>query len=209
MSPQINVSVKSRVAKNDTGNAATGRPRDPKVHNDILKAASAILLEEGFRALTMERLAARAGVGKTTVYRRWSSLSELVVDLLDEANSAWPMPQQECDSIEDDLRTLYRNWIAGMNGPGKIIPMLIAEGVGNSELADLLHERFFLPRRKLAMARIERAKQRKEIPATIDSRTIIDLLMGRMWYRHLITGDKVRLEDEDKVVLILLRGMLR
>jgi len=155
----------------------------------------------------MERLAARAGVGKTTVYRRWPSLSELVVDLLDEANTAWPMPQKECESIEEDLRTLYRNWIAGMNGAGKIIPVLIAEGVQKSELADLLHERFFLPRRRLAMARIERAKQRKEVPASIDTRTIIDLLMGRMWYRHLITGDKVRLEDEDKVVAVLLKGM--
>ncbi|MBY0381611.1 MAG: TetR/AcrR family transcriptional regulator [Xanthobacteraceae bacterium] len=172
-----------------------------------MKAASAILLEEGFRSLTMERLAARAGVGKTTVYRRWSSLSELVVDLLDEANNAWPMPQKECDSIEEDLRTLYRNWISGMNGPGKIIPMLIAESVQNEELASLLHKRFFLPRRHLAIARIERAKQRMEVPATIDSRTVIDLLMGRMWYRHLITGAKVRLEDEDKVVSVLLGGI--
>ncbi len=207
MGPQTNISAKSRTAKKGAKQLASGRPRDPKVHSDILKAAGTILLEEGFRALTMERLATRAGVGKTSVYRRWSSLSELVADLLEEANNAWPMPQNECDSIEDDLRTLYRNWIAGMNGAGRIIPVLIAEGVQNPELADLLHERFFLPRRRLAMARIERAKQRKEVPSTIDTRTIIDLLMGRMWYRHLITGDKVRLEDEDKVISVLLKGM--
>ncbi len=160
-----------------------------------------------FRALTMEGVAARAGVGKTTVYRRWSSLFELVSDLLDEANSAWPMPQNECTGISDDLRTLYRNWVVGMSGAGKVIPVLIAESVQNAELAKVLHERFFLPRRRLRDCRIERAKERKEIPAHVDARTVIDLLVGRMWYRQLITGDKIRLEDEDKVISILLSGV--
>ncbi|RTL51810.1 MAG: TetR/AcrR family transcriptional regulator [Bradyrhizobiaceae bacterium] len=207
MRSQTNLPSRSGTLKSGTRNPTPGRPRDPKVHAEILKAASAILLEEGFRALTMERLAARAGVGKTSVYRRWSSLSDLVTDLLEEANNAWPMPQKQCDTIEEDLRTLYRNWITGMYGAGKIIPVLIAESVQNQELAKLLHEKFFLPRRHLAMARIERAKQRKEVPASVDARTVVDLLMGRMWYRYLITGDKVRLEDEDKVVSILLKGV--
>lgn len=201
------VTTKPKPLKTQAKSPTGGRPRDPQVHSEILKAANAILLEAGFRALTMEGVAARAGVGKTTVYRRWSSLFELVSDLLDEANSAWPMPQNECTSISDDLRTLYRNWVTGMSGAGKVIPVLIAESVQNVELAKVLHERFFLPRRRLAIARIERAKERDEVPAHVDARTVIDLLMGRMWYRQLVTGDKIRLEDEDKVISILLSGV--
>jgi len=184
-----------------------GRPRNPETQNGILRAAEEILVEDGYRALTIEGLAARAGVGKTTIYRRWKSVSELVSDLLDAANNAWPMPQEKSDNITEDLRTLYRNWIAGMSGAGRIIPILIAEGVQNSELASLLHQRFILPRRRLAIAMIDRAKDRGEVSKSADSQSAIDMFMGRMWYRQLVTGERITVEDEDKVIGILLKGL--
>jgi AcrR family transcriptional regulator len=184
-----------------------GRPRKPETQNGILRAAADILVEEGYRALTMERLAARAGVGKTTVYRRWKSMAELVADLLDAANNAWPMPTEKSDSIAEDLRTLYRNWVAGISRGGKIIPMLIAEAVQNPDLASLLHERFILPRRRIAIAMVERAKERGEVSKSTDSQSAIDMLMGRMWYRQLVTGERISIEDENKVLSILLDGL--
>jgi AcrR family transcriptional regulator len=187
--------------------STAGRPRNPETQSDILRAARLILVEEGYRALTMERLAARAGVGKTTVYRRWKSMFELVSDVLDEANEAWPMPQTKSDSIAEDLRALYRNWISGMSGAGKIIPILIAEGVQNPDLANLLHQRFILPRRRLAIAMIDKAIERGEISKSSDSQTAIDMFMGRMWYRQLVTGEKIELKDEEKVISLLLSGL--
>jgi AcrR family transcriptional regulator len=184
-----------------------GRPRNPETQNGILRAAEQILVEEGYRALTIEGLAARAGVGKTTIYRRWKSVSELVSDLLDAANNAWPMPQEKSDNIAEDLRTLYRNWISGMSGAGRIIPILIAEGVQNSELASLLHQRFILPRRRLAIAMIDRAKDRGEVSKSADSQSAIDMFMGRMWYRQLVTGERITVDDEDKVISLLLKGI--
>ena len=188
----MSVIVKAKQAKSTRPRPLPGRPRNPETDSDILRAAGDILIEEGYRALTMERLAARAGVGKTTVYRRWKSMSELVSALLDAADEAWPMPQAEFANIREDLRTLYRNWISGMSGAGKIIPILIAEGVQNPELATILHERFVLPRRRLAIAMIDRAKKRGEVSKTADSETAIDLFMGRMWYRQLVTGADFR-----------------
>jgi AcrR family transcriptional regulator len=184
-----------------------GRPRNPETQSGILRAAEQILVEEGYRALTIEGLAARAGVGKTTIYRRWKSVAELVSDLLDAANSAWPMPQEKSDNVTEDLRTLYRNWIAGMSGAGRIIPILIAEGVQNSELASLLHQRFILPRRRLAIAMIDRAKDRGEVLKSADSQSAIDMFMGRMWYLQLVTGERITVDDEDKVIGILLKGL--
>jgi len=184
-----------------------GRPRNPETQNGILRAAEEILVEEGYRALTIERLAARAGVGKTTIYRRWKSVAEIASDLLDAANSAWPMPQVKSDTITEDLRILYRNWISGMSGAGRIIPILIAEGVQNSELASLLHQRFILPRRRLAIAMIDRAKDRGEVSKSADSQSAIDMFMGRMWYRQLVTGERITVDDEDKVIGILLNGL--
>ena len=199
--------VKAAPAKSSCSRSLPGRPRNPETDGDILRAAGAILIEEGYRALTMERLAARAGVGKTTVYRRWKSMSELVSALLDAANEAWPMPQAEFANIREDLRTLYRNWISGMSGAGKIIPILIAEGIQNAELATILHERFILPRRRLAIAMIDRAKKRGEVSKTTDSQTAIDLFMGRMWYRQLVTGERISIDDEEKVIGLLIEGL--
>jgi AcrR family transcriptional regulator len=186
---------------------SAGRPRNPKTQSDILSAAGLILVEEGYRALTMERLAARAGVGKTTVYRRWKSMSELVSDVLEEADNAWPMPQTRSENITDDLKALYRNWISGMSGAGKIIPILIAEGIQNADLANLLHQRFILPRRLLAIAMIDKAIERGEISKNADSATAIDMFMGRMWYRQLVTGERIKIDDEDKVIGLLLKGL--
>ncbi|HUN98738.1 MAG TPA: TetR/AcrR family transcriptional regulator [Bradyrhizobium sp.] len=205
----MSVIVTAKSVKSARPRPLPGRPRNPETDGDILRAAGDILIEDGYRALTMERLAARAGVGKTTVYRRWKSMSELVSALLDAADEAWPMPQAEFADIREDLRALYRNWIAGMSGAGKIIPVLIAEGVQNPELATILHERFILPRRRLAIAMIDRAKKRGEVSKSVDSQTAIDLFMGRMWYRQLVTGERISVEDEEKVIGVLIEGLRR
>ena len=203
----MRLSGKTKTLKVEEPRAVPGRPRNPETQNGILRAAEEILVVEGYRGLTIEGLAARAGVGKTTIYRRWKSVAEIVSDLLDAANSAWPMPQVHSDSITEDLRTLSRNWISGMSGAGRIIPILIAEGVQNPELAALLHKRFILPRRQLAIAMIDRAKERGEVSKSADSQSAIDMFMGRMWYRQLVTGERVTVEDEEKVISILLKGM--
>jgi AcrR family transcriptional regulator len=187
--------------------AIIGRPRNPETQNHILSAAANILVEEGFRSLTMEKVSVRAGVGKTTVYRRWKSVDDLVSDLLEQANQAWPMPQTDFKDITDALSQLYRNWICGMSGPGRIIPVLIAEGIQNPDLADLLHKRFVLPRRRLAIAIIEKAKMNGDVSSRVDSETAIDLFMGRMWYRQLVTGGSNTIEDEQKVISLLVKGL--
>jgi AcrR family transcriptional regulator len=207
MSEPMQVSPKAKKARVEDTRPVAGRPRNPETQKEILKAAGEILLAEGYRALTMERLASWAGVGKTTVYRRWKCMADLVSDLLDEANSAWPMPQMKSENITEDLRTLYRNWISGMSGGGRIIPVLIAESVQNAELASLLHQRFILPRRRLAIAMIDRAKERGEASKSVDSQSAIDMFMGRMWYRQLVTGERISVDDEDKVIAVLMKGL--
>ena len=132
---------------------------------------------------------------------------DLISDLLDEANEAWPMPAPEHGDIAESLRTLYRNWVTGMSGAGRIIPVLIAEAVQNEQLGKLLHERFVLPRRNLAIAMIEQAKERGQIRRDVDSQGAIDMFMGRMWYRRLVTGERVALEDEGTLVDLLLNGL--
>ncbi len=185
----------------------TGRPRRPETHAEILEAAQALLLEGGDVALSIEAVAVRAGVAKTTVYRRWPTRLALVAEVLAQANEGWPMPAPRGGSVHDDLLVLYRNWVAGIAGAGRVIPALIAAAIQNAELAELLQRSFVRPRRSLAIGIIESAVERGELPVGSDAATAIDMLMGRMWYRLLITGEGVRAEDETKVVDMLLDGL--
>ena len=101
--------------------AASGRPRNPKVQRNILDAARKLIIERGYAGLTIEGIAAQSGVGKTSIYRRWHSLFALVSDVLEDANSAWPVVPPTVGHITDDLANLYRNWTAGVSGPGRVL----------------------------------------------------------------------------------------
>jgi hypothetical protein len=90
-----------------------------------------------------------------------------------------------------------------------VIRLLIAGAIQDPELATLLHERFILPRRRLAVAIIDHAIERGELPDGADSETAIDMLMGRTWYRQLVTGARIRVADKSKVVNLLIDGLRR
>jgi AcrR family transcriptional regulator len=186
---------------------SSGRPRSPEIHQEILTAAEQLLLEGGYAALSIEAVALRAGVAKTTVYRRWPSRLAIVSEVLSDANKRWPMPAPQGGSAYDDLIILYRNWVAGMSGAGRVIPSLIAESIQNPKLAELLHAKFVRPRRALAIGIIESAVDRGELAKWTDAETAIDMFMGRMWYRLLVTGAAVRSDDGPRVVTLLLDGL--
>jgi AcrR family transcriptional regulator len=93
-----------------------GRPRDPSRDGVIRAAILSLLAEVGYGALTMDAVAAQAGVGKATIYRRWRTKEDLVVDTIAEVNRA-QMPVPDTGSLEDDLRAMLHAVVAGINGP--------------------------------------------------------------------------------------------
>ena len=93
-----------------------GRPRDPS-RDDVIRAAILRLLGEvGYGALTMDAVAAEAGVGKATIYRRWRTKQELVVDTVSEVNRAWTLTA-DTGSLEGDLRSLVHRMVDMMASP--------------------------------------------------------------------------------------------
>ena len=93
-----------------------GRPRDPSRDGAIRSAILAVLAESGYAGLTMDAVAASAGVGKATIYRRWRTKSDLVADAVAEL-SEMSMPVPDTGSLEGDLRELLRGLVAAVNGP--------------------------------------------------------------------------------------------
>ncbi len=113
---------------------ARGRPRSAEAHGAILGAAAALLAEGGFTQLTMEAVAARAGVSKATVYRRWGSKEELVLDLV--TSMPYPGEAPDTGSVEGDLLELTRiqiDRIADTPLP-RMMPRLMAETFEHPEL---------------------------------------------------------------------------
>ena len=170
----------------------------------MLDATARLLGEGGYAGLTMEKVAEVAGVARQTVYRRWPSKLALVIDLLREVSESAPLP--DTGSLQSDLRQLYRRYSKAIITPGgPIIPGLIAESLYNDELAGIVRS-YIMNRRRQAVALIEGAVLRGELPAGVRAELIIDMLSGFLWYRRLIARIPSNAQDEEAVVEMLIRG---
>jgi AcrR family transcriptional regulator len=96
--------------------ARGGRPRDPSRDGAIRAAILTVLADAGYAGLTMDAVAAEAGVGKATIYRRWRTKSDLVADAVRSLH-ADPDTTPDTGSLEEDLRILLRGLVAAVNGP--------------------------------------------------------------------------------------------
>src|SRR5918999_3120935 len=93
-----------------------GRPRDPSRDGVIRAAILRLLADVGYGALTMDAVASEAGVGKATIYRRWRTKQDLVVDTISDLNRAEATPP-DTGSLEGDLRAMMRSMVSVINGP--------------------------------------------------------------------------------------------
>jgi AcrR family transcriptional regulator len=186
-----------------------GRPRDPQADAAILDAAQAVLRDAGFGGFTVDAVAARAGVGKATIYRRWTSREDLLFDV---ARSIVE-PQQDPDSgsLRDDLVELFSTaYVAKARAlateRGDLMAAIVAEAAVNAELKRLLRE-FLDQRRELTRAIVERAVQRGELAIDIDRDLLIDLIAGPLFYRTTMSGRSVDEPIVATVVGIVLQGL--
>src|SRR5689334_5908035 len=110
-----------------------GRPRSEEAHGAILDAAIQLIREVGYDALTMDAIATRAGVGKATVYRRWSTKETLAAEAVERIMRAIPVP--DTGTVEGDLRRMMRNTLDMYRDPasGALLSGLVA-AMARSEL---------------------------------------------------------------------------
>ena len=163
-----------------------GRPRSEAARVAILRAAREQLAEHGLGGMTVENVAARAGVGKATIYRWWPSRGAVVLDALLEVVGA-AVPTVATGTAYAALRTQAHAAAAALDGPlGRIIAAVLAEAQTSSEFATELRERFFLPRRAEAKKIISRGQAGGEFQPNADADFIIDSLFGPMYYRLMV-----------------------
>jgi AcrR family transcriptional regulator len=163
--------------------AAGGRPRSPRIQAAILKAAVDLALESGFKALSMDAIAGRAGVGRMTIYRRWPNKAAIVMDAFVErvdANSLFLPAKNYEDSIRLQMRTMARLF---RGKDGALIRALLAEAQFDPELAAALRERWTMPRRRMAIAYFQEGQKKGFLRPDADPNAIIDILYAPIYYR--------------------------
>ncbi|MGH9547006.1 MAG: TetR/AcrR family transcriptional regulator [Terriglobales bacterium] len=160
-----------------------GRPRSERLQRAILKAAIDLVLKFGFPAVSLESIAARAGVGKTTIYRRWPNKAAVVMDafmLRVGSETLFPTVEKVTDSIRLQMRTMAK---AFRGKDGALVKALLAEAQFDPELATAFRERWTLPRRKMALGVFQEAVRQGVMRPDIDPEATIDLLYAPIYYR--------------------------
>jgi AcrR family transcriptional regulator len=168
------------------GESRRGRPRSEEADRAILSAATELLAERGLGGMSMEEVAARAGVSKATVYRRWPSRGALALDaFLAEFQEQQPLP--DTGTFRGDLLAALRGWIRTVTRTpaGRMLAGLVAEAQRDPALAVAWRERVIEPLRVRNTVLVRRAVRRGEIPADVDPDVLLDLVFGSAYHRLL------------------------
>ena len=185
---------------------APGRPRCPTTHQAILDAANNLLDEIGFTNMSLEGIAARAGVGKATIYRRWSNKASVVMDAF-LAATAKEIAFPNTRSAREDIRRQMRSVVKVLNGPrGRTIATLIGVVQSDNELAEAFRTRFVAVRRGEAKAVVQRGIANGEFKPDMDLESVLDCLYGPLYFRLLIGHEKASAKYADQLVDLVLRG---
>jgi AcrR family transcriptional regulator len=188
-----------------------GRPRDPSRDSVIRAAILRLLADVGYGALTMDAVASEAGVGKATIYRRWRTKQDLVVDTISDLNRA-EAEIPDTGSLEGDLRSMMRQMVAMITGPtGAATLSLLSTVPHQPALARAFQDGPLAVWRQSFESLWSRAEQRGEIPTSLAKSVIAEATSALLVQRWLLTGRPVdeAFADEvlDTVVLPLIRNL--
>ena len=181
--------------------------RTAKVRTAVLEATIAALVEEGYESLNVEAVAQRAGIHKTTVYRRWPSKAELVMDTLAE-RSAERVVVPDTGTFAGDLRALARAVVANIgSADGSVMTQnLVVVAASSDELAEEAHK-FWADRLELTSVIVDRAIERGEVDADVDAHLIVESLIGPLYVRLLLAGEPVDDHVADQVARMVAAGV--
>jgi len=183
-------------------------PRPARAEARILEATLAELASAGFAGVTVEGVAARACVGRATIYRHWSSRADLVIAAVRSIHVDVEPP--DTGTIRGDLlaqATVLTHSLAS-TPLGTILPALIEGGRRDPELA-ALYGRLVDERRAAFAPMVERAVARGELPDHVDRDLLLDVVVGPIFYRHLVRRTATTPEEVAVVVDAALAAVRR
>ena len=190
-----------------TGSAPRkGRPRSDRLQRAILDATRELLVSEGFAGLRLEHVAARAGVGKATIYRRWASKEELALAVLEELASPH-IVIAETGNTRQELLAATMNAMRAVNDTpfGPVIAALLSQIAMNPLLGDPFRATVVQGRRDEVRWAIWRGIRRGDLRADADVDVATELLVGPVYFRLMFGGELTR-DFAERVVDAVLAG---
>lgn len=195
--------------------SAMTRPvgRGRKLRAAVRAATLGLLTEEGYDAVTVERVARRAGVHKTSIYRHWTDREALVVDAVAELIAA-EIPVPDTGTIDGDLRALARGLVRWLASPaGRAVVAVMVVGAGRVPEIEQARRDFYDRRFREAAPVVTRAVNRGELPAETDPAGVLSALAAPVYFRLLLSGEPLDDETADRAAAIALAsaraGVLR
>ena len=183
-----------------------GRPRSQAAHSAILKAALHLVTKRGFRAVSVNEIAAEAGVGKMTIYRHWPNKAAVVMDALLEligGETAFPKADSALESLR---RQLHRQAAFFSGSRGNLIRSLVFEAQSDPELATAFRNRWLYPRRADVHQKMQAAISEGSLRGNFNIDTAIDQLYGSLYYRLLLGSGTINEEFIEETYQQFLTG---
>lgn len=161
----------------------------------MLKAVDSLLVEVGYDGLSIDAVAARSGVHRTTVYRRWGSVAMLLVDLLESGMEDGWMPP-DTGTLEGDVIELNREVCEALSAEPSLSMAVIAASFRSPEAADAL-SRFWADRYERSAIVVERAISRGELAPGTDAFAILMTATGPLYHQHVLLRRPITCADAD------------
>ncbi len=188
------------------GKRPPGRPRSEEARQAILQSTLKILSHAGFSDFKMEEVAARAAVGKATVYRWWPNKGALIADAF-ASSTTRKLRFPDTGSVYTDMSQQMRQLVKVFRSRrGRIVAAILAAGQSDKDLLEAFRERFLWPRRREAYATLRRGIQRGELRKDLDPDLLLDSLYGPIYMRFLIRHDRLTSEFVDRLCALALSG---
>ncbi|GLZ31866.1 putative HTH-type transcriptional regulator YdeS [Lentzea sp. NBRC 105346] len=203
------MAVTTAAYSGDNRSVQRGRPRDASRDDALRQAALEVMAEVGYRALTMDAVAARARAGKATIYRRWESKLDLVIDTCTQLASQ-NLAAPDTGSLAGDLRSFLSSFAAFLSGPiGKAAQALVGELPHEPELAAAFRETFLISQRNTLQGILDRASERGELRPDAPRGMAVELAGAALTYRLMLTGDPLDEAFVEKIVEQVLVPLVR
>ncbi|HET6764778.1 MAG TPA: TetR/AcrR family transcriptional regulator [Longimicrobiaceae bacterium] len=185
-----------------------GRPRSEAAHEAIVSAALALTRAVGYDAVTMEGIAATAGVGKATVYRRWNSKDEVIAEALQRLLRHVPVP--DTGTLRGDLLAEQRVLVGMYGNPATrtLLSGLVAAMARSHLISEAVRGGFAGDRIHAIRTVLQRGIARGEVRADVDVETAIDVVAGPLMFRYLMRGEPVDEALGERVVDLALSGLV-
>lgn len=194
-----------------SASASSGNRRNEASRRAILRAAFELASESGYGSLSIEGIAARARVGKQTIYRWWASKGAVLIDALLMMSES-PAGEQELPdtgNLAADLKAVLRATSAELADPGfdRILRALTSEILHDPELAAAYAERLDAPMQEMKKRRLRKAQQQGELPLDLDLDLALDLIWSPLFRRWLLRTGPLSPDFGDRLIDTALKGL--